>query len=99
MNEQTKTKFVRRPGKPIIKIALLGVLVLSITALIAIHYGISKKDAQNQQLEQQVTELEQENQKLEDQIDKLGSVESVEDIAQNELGLVNPGTVIIQPES
>lgn len=94
MNEQTKTKFVRRPGKPIIKIALLGVLVLSITALIAIHYGISKKDAQNQQLEQQVTELEQENQKLEEYNEAAGSPEGNKQVAQEEQGMVDPDTVI-----
>lgn len=94
MNEQTKTKFVRRPGKPIIKIALLGVLVLSITALIAIHYGISKKDAQNQQLEQQVTELEQENQKLEEYNEAADSPEGNKQVAQEEQGMVDPDTVI-----
>lgn len=94
MNEQTKTKFVRRPGKPIIKIALLGVLVLSIIALVAIRCGISNTDAENQKLEQQAQQLEQENQQLEDYNENAGSPEGNKQVAQEEQGMVDPDTVI-----
>ena len=38
------------------------------------------------------------NQELQDKIDDLGSVQSVQDIAREELGLVDPDTIVIQPE-
>ena len=43
--------------------------------------------------------LERENEELQQNIDALGSVESDERIAQEELGLAYPDTVILQPES
>ena len=43
--------------------------------------------------------LEQENKDLETKISILGSVQSVEQIAQEELGLVSPDTIIINPNS
>ena len=43
--------------------------------------------------------LEQENTDLEHKIEILGSVQSVEEIAQEELGMVKPDTIIINPNS
>jgi cell division protein FtsB len=42
--------------------------------------------------------LEQENAQLEQKIEILGSIQSAEQIAQEELGLVSPDTVLIETE-
>ena len=53
---------------------------------------------QVENLRQEAAAIEQENRELQDKIDNLGSVQSVQDIAREELGLVDPNTVMIQPE-
>ena len=50
-----------------------------------------------EELAAQAAELEQDKSDLNTQIDQLGSVQSVLDIAEQELGLVNPDTVIFEP--
>jgi cell division protein FtsB len=55
--------------------------------------------AMKDSLKDQAAQLEQDNGQLKDKIDGLGSVDSVEDIAKEELDLVDPDSVIIQPES
>ena len=43
--------------------------------------------------------LEQENADLQEDIEALGSAQSVQEIAKESLGLVDPDTVIIKPNS
>jgi cell division protein FtsB len=54
--------------------------------------------AQADALRQYAQELEQEKQLLQDKIDKLGTEDSVGDIAKDELDLVDKDTIIIKPE-
>ncbi|MBQ7801680.1 MAG: hypothetical protein IJ375_05085 [Oscillospiraceae bacterium] len=48
-------------------------------------------------LRTQAAALEEDNTDLEQKIQDLGSVQSVHDIAQEELGLVSPDAVVFQP--
>ena len=50
-------------------------------------------------MRQQAVEIQQQNEDLENKISILGSNQSVEQIARDELGLVTPDTVIITPNS
>jgi cell division protein FtsB len=50
-------------------------------------------------LRQQAGQLLPENEKLQDKIDNLGTVDSVKQIATEEGGLVDPGTVFFTPEN
>ena len=50
-------------------------------------------------LRHQAAQLEQENSQLEQDIDSLGSLDSLQQIAKDELGLVDPDTVVLQPEN
>lgn len=93
-HSKTKYKVVFRPSKAIIKVALLGVLVLSSTALIAIHSTVSANETRARELEQQEQRLEQENDKLREYNEKQGSEEGVQQVAQEEQGMVDPDTVI-----
>ena len=49
-------------------------------------------------MRQKAGQLENENRELETRIEELGSDKSVVEIAQEELGLVAPGAVVIEPE-
>ena len=106
VNPLSKIKLVYRPGKALIKVALLGVIVLSTAALVTIHTAIERSEAKEEAmraqaaaLEQQNQELEQENRDLQEKIDNVDTVQGVEDIAREELGPGDPNTIVIQPET
>ena len=82
-----KVKVRLRPAPAALKIALI--------ALRWVHNGIVEATAEKQQ---QAAALEGTNADLQERIDKAGSVQGIQDIARDELGLVNPDTVLIQPE-
>lgn len=85
---KSKYKIVFRPGSPLTKLALVGVIVLSTVALIAIHCAIDRSQAKADALRQQAAAEERERNELKDKIDNLGSTDSVIDIAGDKLGLV-----------
>ena len=97
-NPFSKIRFVYKRSKPLTKVVVLCAIVLSLVALLAIYQQLPKEEALEDSLRDQASQLEQENGQLKDKIDSLGSIDSVEDIAKEELGLVDPDTVIIQPQ-
>ena len=96
-NPLSKIKLVYRPGKTLIKVALLGVIVLSTAALVTIHTAIARSEAKEEAMRTQAAALEQQNEELEQDINALGSKDSILDIAEEELGLVDPDTVVYVP--
>lgn len=96
-NPLSKIKLVYRPGKTLIKVALLGVIVLSTAALVTIHSAIKQSESKEEAMRAQAAALEQQNQELEQDINALGSKDSILDIAEEELGLVDPDTVVYVP--
>lgn len=81
------------------KVAVCVAIALSAATLLVLRAATLDAQAQADALKQQAQQLEQENSQLKDKIEGLGSIESVEQIAQDELGLVDPDTVIIEPEN
>ena len=92
-------KVVVRPGTKKLKIILILLILVSVTALAALGIVRAQIESQTQAALDRAAELEQENAELTDKIDALGSSSSIEEIAQEELGLVDPDTVIINPNS
>ena len=90
-----KFKIVFRKRNSLTKIALLGVVVLSTVALIAIHGAIDQAQAKQDAMKQEALAEALEQQELEDDIDSLGSADSIEEIAGEELGLVPSDSVVI----
>ena len=103
MNARTKTvhnvQFVIRPSSPLLKIVVIVLIVFSTAALISLSWVRQSIQVKTEDMRQQAVALQQQNEDLENKIDMLGSVQSVEQIAQDELGLVKPDTVIITPNS
>ena len=91
-------RLVFQRSRTLTKVVVLAALVLSMAALLVL--GIARMNAQARLdgLQDQAQQLEQENARLEQYIDEQGSLQSIERIANEELGLVNPDTVIIQPQ-
>ena len=92
-NPFSRVRLVYRRSKPLTKMVVAVAIVLSMVALISL--GVAQHAAKNRaaELQQQVLELTQKNDALREDISKLGTVESVQKIARELLGLVTPGTV------
>lgn len=93
-----KVKVEVRPASNILKLILILLILTSIVALIAlrwVHSGILTEIAD---LKEEASGLEYANEELERKTEELGSVQSIQDIAQEELGLVDPDTILIDPE-
>ena len=91
-------RLVCRRGSPLAKAVILSAIVLSTVAILTLTAAIADSRAQAEALKDQAAKLEQEQNRLEQNIEDLGSLDSVEQIAKDELGLVDPDTVIIEPE-
>ena len=87
-----------RPASNILKIVLIVLILFSIVALAALRWVHDGILTQIDELKKEASGLEYANEELDQKTEELGSVQSIQDIAQEELGLVDPDTVIIDPE-
>ena len=96
--EEKKIRVKFRKASLPLKIVALAMVVLSMAALLLVW--LYKQDAQKEydKLRDQAITLEQENNRLQQAIDKLGTVQGIAQIAKEQLGLVDPDTVIIEPD-
>ena len=78
---------------------MLATVILSTVTLLTLGAIIRDTNDNTEDLRQQAGQLLPENEKLQDKIDNLGTVDSVKDIAEEEGGLVDPGTVFFTPEN
>ena len=91
-------KFKYRRSSTITKVVVLLTVVLSIAALLMLHYAITTTENAAEELRQEAIGLEQEQSRLELYIQELGTIQGIIRLAQEKLGLIEPGSVIIQPE-
>ena len=96
-NPPVKRKVVVRPAPPLLKIAACLLILFSMAALLALRWVHNGIQAETQVLTDQAAAVQAENEDLSEKIGDLGSVQSVKDIAQEELDLVDPDTVVIHP--
>ena len=80
------------------KIVVSTALVLSMAALLMLHGAIDATQKDTEELRQQAIALEQEQHQLEQYEKEKGTIQEVIRIAMERLGLVEPDSVIIQPE-
>ena len=78
------------------KVVVAAAIVLSSLTLISLRPGHWEAKAKLSELQQRANLLEEENRELRDDIDRLGTTDSIRDIAMEELGLVDPDTIIIE---
>ena len=100
MKEFKTGKFtVRLRSAPVkLKAAIIVLIVLSMAALLALRWVHNGIQAETQRKTEQAAAMEGENADLQEKIDSIGSVQSIRQIARDELGLVDPDTVLIHPE-
>lgn len=93
-----KYKFVFRRGRTLTKVALLGVIVLSSVALIAISNAKARSADRLENNRNQAIEEELRQNQYNDNLNNLGSSDYIGDIANSELGYEDPDSVIIVPK-
>lgn len=98
MNYLRRVKLVVRKSRPVTKVVALCAVVLSTAALLTLQSAILSSNDRTADLVDQAQALEQQNQDLEQRIDSLDTEEGIRNIAEEELGLVDPDTVIIVPQ-
>ena len=99
MTQCSRVRFVYKRSSTLTKVLVLSAVVLSTVTLLGLRSRIQKADAQIAAQQAQISQEQQENEDLEQKIDALGTLEGVEQIARDELGLEDPDTVILVPES
>ena len=87
-----------RPASNILKIILILLILFSIVALVALRWVHNGILTQIDELKDEASGLEHANAELDRKTEELGSVQSIQDIAKEELGLVDPATILIDPE-
>lgn len=76
------------------KVIILALIVYATVTLISLHDQIADTQASSEQLENEITSMQQQNMQLADQIEKVNTVEGVKEIARNKLGLVTEGEIV-----
>lgn len=94
---EKKIKLVIRRSSLGLKIVVLAMVVLCIVALLAIWLFKEQAKDDLEQLRSEAVELEKANNRLTEAIDKMGTVQGILQVAKEELGLVDPNTIIIEP--
>ena len=95
----SRIRLVYRRSSLLLKCVVLATILLSTVALVALRLAILDQQKQAAQLRAQAAVLEQENDLLESHIAELGTVTSVKRIASQELGLVDPDSIIFTPSN
>ncbi len=92
-------KLTFRKSSPITKAVVLAAVVLSTVALVTLQASMEEAQAEYDAMRQQAAALVAQNQQMSERIADLGSVESAIRIAMEELGLVEPDTIVIEPSN
>ena len=92
-------RVILRPGTKKLKIALVLLILVCAAALVALGVVRGRIEARTQALLDQAAALEQDNADLKEKTDQLGTSSIIKEIAREELGLVDPDTVLITPNS
>lgn len=91
-----KLKLVRKASRLSTRTVVAVCGGVCVCALVVMGLTLNKVQRQTRDLRARAAELERENRVLEEWIENADSVQGVRDIAQAELGLVDPGTITFQ---
>ncbi len=81
---------------PLTKAVVTTAIVLSTMTLVALQLCQLKSQAKIDALQEQAAHLERENAALSQQVENIDRLDSIRQIAAQELNLVNPDTIIIE---
>lgn len=96
--KKRKVQIVLFHGNRRVQTALLAVIVLTAIALASLTLVERQMERKTEDYRAQSAQVQYENEVLSRNIQELGTAKSVERIAQEELGMVNADTVLIEPQ-
>lgn len=88
-----------RSAVPALKIAVILLILFSMAALVALRWVHNGIRAQTEGLRGEAAAIEYANTDLEEKIQQVDSVQGIQNIAKEELGLIDPNTILIEPKS
>ena len=94
----SKFQLVKLRSRKITIIMLIVAIVLTTGALTALHLFKSQLQNRTDALREEAARLEMENAALQEDIDQVGSIQSIVEIAEKEVDLVQPDAVFYQVE-
>ena len=94
----SKFQLVKVRSRKLTIIMLVIAILLSTGALAALHISRIGLENRTEDLRNQAAHLVAENEALLEDIEQVGSIHGIVGIAEDELGLVQPDTVIYQTE-
>ena len=94
----SRIRLTYRRTNNVTKIAVAAAIIACMVTLIVLGASILTPKNRTEDLRQKAAVLEEANRKLNEKISDLGTDKSTVEIAEEELGLVQPGTVVIQTE-
>ena len=94
----SKFQLVKVRSRKLTIIAVVIAVVLSMGALAALHISRISLENRTEDLRDQAAHLEAENAELLEDIDQVDSIHGIVEIAEEELGLVQPDAVFYQTE-
>ena len=93
-----RIRLTYRRTNNVTKIAVAAAIVACMVTLIVLGVSIQTLRSRTEDLRQKAGILEEANRDLNEKISDMGSDKSTVEIAEEELGLVQPGAVVIQTE-
>ena len=93
-----KTQIIWNHSSALLKILVILLLVFSMVALVALSWVRISITNQTEAMRVEAAAIEAANQKLTERMEHKDSQQVIRDIAKEELGMVSPDTVLIQPE-
>jgi cell division protein FtsB len=94
----SRIRLTYRRTNNVTKIAVAAAIVACMVTLTGLGISIQTLKNRTEDLRQKAAILEEANRELSEDISELGSDKSTVEIAEEELGLVQPGAVVIQTE-
>lgn len=91
-------QIVFRKGKVLTKVVVMVTILLSMAALITLRLFQNQVQAQTEEMRQEAAALEFENAQLTEKTEELNTIEGVQQAAEEELELVDPNTILIDPD-
>ena len=98
-NPLKNVKVITRPSPPALKILLIVLILLSMAALGTLRLVHNSMRQEIQALKDEAADFEHANSVLDEKMEDPESVQNIKDIAKEELGLVDPDTILIEPQS
>ena len=93
-----RVKLVIRHSRPLVKVMVVVALVFSLAAMGILGWSIYDLRSQTRQMRNEAAALEFQNEELAEKNRNADSVQGLLDIAEEELGLVDPDIIIIDAE-